>query len=422
LAGKTTWSPSPWLGDQTWLLKDNTVVQTPPIETSTSGRRARIIGTTKSVSVNDLDSLLSGAVEEIARQRGTNAWLPIPTTPDDNLSLHGSASPARPTTPDFTRTQDLYLADPRPRHDHLDIVFEFVSVECPTVTAMVWVYIGTSANDHEVRSGITYRMMHKQHPARYAFWARGLNWVSPFSYYEEDDEALAARAMLSSWEPITDIDWINQEYGNNPRRAVFEALKLVKQLVNVEQRNLPVWRDARMPEPMTYRFTGRTTFTNALYQQMLEFVQTKATVDRIRANYQAILRDMASLGLVMKPAEHNEYFEAVMRAFGDDMACHMIPLTDRSGEDGKIEIVPDHEHTVSIDFPSGTLVVNCLKDQSDVVEQWNFARFQAELKGELDEFLGFARQTQQKRNRKRVSTIVKDRSPDEADLVIAVPA
>jgi hypothetical protein len=100
----------------------------------------------------------------------------------------------------------------------------------------------------------------------------------------------------------------------------------------------------------------------------------------------------------------------------------MIPLTDRSGEDGKIEIVPDHEHTVSIDFPSGTLVVNCLKDQSDVVEQWNFARFQAELKGELDEFLGFARQTQQKRNRKRVSTIVKDRSPDEADLVIAVPA
>lgn len=429
MAAKTTWSLAPWLGNQTWLLKDNTVVKTPDIETTSSNRRARIAGTTKSVPHGDLQQLIREALTDVAKQRGTEPWVRV-DSPDDNLVRHGQAAPGSAIAPDFTKSPSLYMVDDKSgRRGHTSIAFEFVSTECPTVTAIVWVYLAQDYhNDHEVRSGITYRILHEDQwdlGAGYSFWAGGgtTDWTTPFGYYDHSDEAEAAKEWLAQLDPIPGIEWLNRDFQQNPRVAVTEALKLLKQLVDVEEITLPVWRNRAKPDPMTYRFTGRTTFTGSLYREMLDFVQTKATVDRIRKNYQAILKDMAALGLVGQAARSNKFFEAVEEGFGDDLACHMIPLTteqihDDEARKGKVTVVPDHEHTVSVDFKTGTLVVNCLKDQKDIVEQWNFARFQAELKGELDEFLGFARQTQTKRNRKRASQIMKDRSADEADLEI----
>lgn len=426
----TTWSLAPWMSNQTWLLKDNTVVKTPDVETTTSQRRVRIAGTTKSVARGELDSLLIDAVRAVARRRGTEPWVRV-ATPDENLPYHGAASPSMGKTPDYSRAPALHLTleanknTGRNESRHTDITFEFASVECPTVTAVVWVYLEKDySSDHIVKSGITFRALHESNrdaDSGYAFWNPNTpKWWSPYGYYDHSDEAEAAKAKLEAFDPIPGIEWVNQDFGKVARRAVTEALKLLKQIVDVEEITLPVWRDNATPEPMKYKFTGRTNFTGALYREMLDFVQTNATIERIQENYRAILRDLATLGLVGQPKGNNKVFAAVEQAFAHDLVCHMIPQTvsDEQPEPDKVEVVPDGEHTVSIDLATGTLVVNCLKDGQEEIEQWNFQRFQAELTGELDAFLGFARQAQQKRNRKRLDEIKQDRSSDEGDLEI----
>lgn len=396
-------------------------MQTPAVEVTSSQRRVRIAGTSQSMPYGDLDQMLRDAVAQIARRRGTEPWGKV-TDPDTNLGNHGGAAPAYATKPNFTTTVPLhYTSD----NNHTAVAFEFVSVDCPTVTAVVWVYMAADS----IRSGITLRHLHEDSPhGTHYWWAEGGDWQHPFGYYDSDDDVEIAREWLGKFVPIQGVDWVNSSFKNNPRGAVTAALVLLKQLVDIDQLQLPAWRDRRMPEAMTYRFTGRTTFTKSLYREMLDFVQTSATIDRIRKNYREILKDIEQLGMVSNGAAAASAFSrAVEEGSGDHLVCHMLPLTVKDlearealdfSERGPIEIVPDPEHTVAIDLKSGSLVVNCLKDQTDVVEQWNFARFQAELVGELDAFLGFAKQTQNKRNRKRSTAIMKERTTDEKDLEI----
>jgi hypothetical protein len=433
VAAKTLWGPAPWLREQTWLLKDNTVVKTPLLEATSSGRRIRIAGQTQSFPKNELDSLQFSAVREVAVERGTEPWVQITNTPDDTMSFHGAASPERGGTPDFSVVPSFHYSDPKRinQYDHTQITFEFVSEECATLTAVVWVYIGKGHynSDFVLRSGITYRAMNEKagtSPGSGYSWFNGdqSKWYTPFGYYDSGDYVEDAQEFLGALEPIPGVEFVNKKFDNNARGAALEALKLLKQLIDVERITLPVWRDKTTPEAMIYRATGRTNFANSLYREMLEFVQTRATVERIKENFAQIHRDMAQLGMVMRPARTNSFFETVEQGFGDGLLCHMIPLTtDGNGNEAtqaQAAIVEDHEHTVSIDFASGTLVVNCLKAENEgLVEQWDFARMKAELHGELDAFLGFATQAKNKRQRRRVNKIVKDRSTDEDDLEIS---
>lgn len=430
MAASTTWTPAPWLTSQTWLLKDNTVVKTPEMEESSSGRRVRIKGESKSFPKGDVDQLMRDAIEKVARERGTERWVII-TDRDTNNAWHGAASPDRGRMPDFTASPSLHYTDPNLINNasaHTDIVFEFASEECPNVTAMVWVYLGKAryGSSYVIKSGITYRNMFQDHwndASGYQFWSPGTKgWWDAYTNYSHDagdDREEDTEAFLSAHVPIPGIEWVNQEF-TSARSTVAAALKLAKELVNVEKISLPVWRDRSMPEAMTYKATGRTTFSNSLYREMLEFVQTKATVERIRHNYEQILRDMRALGMVTEATKERNFFQAVEDGLGHDLVCHTIPvrLDDEEPVPGHPESVTDEEHTVSIDFKSGTLVVNCHKDSSGIVEQWNFARFEAELKGELDSFLGFARQATQKRSKKRLEKIVNSRHTDDTDLEI----
>lgn len=429
MAGKTSWTLAPWLDQESWLFKDNSVVQTPAVEMSGSGRRVRLVGQTTSVSSNALASIYRAALNQMARERQTERWVRVVDTPDKTLHAHGMAAPAQASAPDFTISPGLYMADSvriaKP-HQHTDIAFEFASIECPTVTAIVWVTLGARyVGEHTVRSGITYRRMHSAHTdptSNYECWSPATGWWTPFGRYNTNgDEQEAALEILAKIDPAPGVEWVNEDFTANPQNAVFQALALLKQLVDVEQITVPVWRSDDTPEPMTFKFTGRTTFTKQLYRAMLDFVQTQPTLERIRTNFESILRDMASLGLMSQAARVSAFHQAVEEGFANDLACHMIPLTvteldtrsHQSEEDREpVQIVPDNEHQVSIDFASGTIVVNCLKDSDEAIEHWDFARFQAELKGELDAFLGYARQTQQKRHKKRVHQIVNKRTPD----------
>lgn len=434
----TTWNLAPWLGNQTWLLTDNAVVQTPPVETSGSGRRIRIAGQTKSYPVNDVNDVLRDAVREVADRRGSKPWVKLGIDRDANLEYHGMAAPSYATKPNFTIPSKFHLseADNSSRRDgqHTDIAFEFASEECPTVTAMVWVTMHIdSANDHIVHSGITYRPMHPNlaENSNYMFWSgpdgRNSDWFSPFGYYDHGDDVDAAKRLLNEIVPIQGgVNFQNHDYRKNSRGMVTDAIKLLRELLDVQTIQLPVWRDSRTPTLMSFKATGRTTFSRSLYQEMLDHVQTAATIERIQKNMQQIVKDMQTLGMVTTTGTNRaqmDFLATVQQAFGENLACHMIPVTttgndeEETGGHVSVEIVEDHEHTVSIDFKSGTLVVHCTRDVG-VLDQWNFERTKAELTGELDAFLGFARQQQQKRAKRRVTQIVEERTPTEDDLEI----
>lgn len=431
MAASTTWSPAPWLSEKTWLLTDNAVVKTPPLESSTSGRRVRIAGQTKSHASSTVSDVLRGAVKGIADKRDAKPWVMV-ETPDENLIYHGGAAPNFATTPDFTKEQKLHLtpgSTQGKRFQYTDIAFEFVSEECPTVTALVWVYMGLdSCDDNIFASSVTYRYMHEDAPVNgsYGGWFEGADWMNPFNYYDTtDDDAARAMVFLRDHKPIPGVGLYHRDYGKQDRLMVTDAIKLLRELMDVETIEIPVWRERRTPTLMKFKATGRTTWSNALYRQMLDHVQTGATVERIKTNMRQIVNDMQQLGITPADRSGNTFLQIVEETFAEDVPCHMIPLTKNDNDDEQapgghtfINVVPDHEHTVSLDLKSGTLVVNCLKDSAEVVEAWNFQRFQAELKGELDAFLGFARQQQHKRAKRRVSQIVKERSTDEEDLEI----
>lgn len=424
MAANTTWSPAPYLGNQTWLLTDNAVVKAPPLEASTSGRRVRIAGQTKSFSSNDVSESVLEAIREIANQRDAKPWVQL-DDPDANLAHHSNATPNRVGVPQFSRAKKFHLtATTKPgRYERTDIAFEFVSEECPTVTAIVWAGMGVdSCDDNIFQSGITYRHMHQDNAvnSNYRWWTNGHSWTSPYGYYDNHDDAEASKLILSSHQPIPGVEFLNRDFGKESRKMVTEGLKLLRDLTNVETIELPVWRDPSTPTLMKFKASGRTTWSKSLYQEMLEYVQTGATVERIQQNMKLIQRDMQMLGMVTHSQPGQGFFQAVEEASGHDLVCHMIPVTlddDEEATSGP-KIVQDHEHTVSIDIKTGTLVVNCLKESAEVIEAWNFQRFQAELKGELDAFLGFAKQQQQKRAKRRVTQIVKDRTMDDEDLEI----
>lgn len=433
MAGKTTWNPAPWLSDQTWLLTDNSVVKTPPVEASGSGRRVRIQGHTESHPASQLQEVLRDAIRTVANKRGAEPWVQVGDSPDDNLSYHGNAAPNFASTPDFTQGSKFHLADAGDGRNgrHSDIAFEFVSEECPTITAIVWMSMHVDySNDHILNSAITYRRMHPANPSLgvYDSWT-GQDWWTPFGYYDNDPEVEAAREFLRGIKPIGDIVLPSRDYRKNSRAMVTEVIILARKLMDVETIQIPVWREARTPTLMTFRATGRTTLNQQLYQELLDHVQTSATIERIKQNVQQVVKDMRSLGIVDAKAYRTsaaqvQFMETVNRAFGEDLVCHMIPVTttddDEEAPEGHVhvEVVEDHSHTVSIDFKSGTLVVHCGAD-TQVLDAWNFERTKAELTGELDAFLGFARKQTQKRARGRVAKIVKERTPDEAELEIA---
>jgi hypothetical protein len=425
MAAKTTWGPAPWLPKQTWLLKDNSVVQTPDLETTTSGQRVRIAGTTTSFGKKQIDDMLAQAVKDVAATRLTTPWIKLIDDDQERRNLHGQNSPGPGRSPDFTKAENLHCAEPSGDNKHTQIVFEFEMEECPAVTAMVWVIInrrGYGDNDRtEILSGITYQIVHERFalsPSGYGWSGDRDAWYKPYSPYEHGPDVDEGRAFLRDFEPIPDFKLINDTHPG-ARGAVLDALKMIKTLKDVEYIEIPVWRENFKASAGRYKLK-RTNLTSRLYQDMVEFVQTRPTLERIRENYRQIQKDMTALGIVMAQKSNNDFLEIVEQGFVEDVVCHMIPMKeDPDGEDadgdGKPQIVQDHAHTISVDLLSGTIVVNCAQGDTEVLEHWNFERTKAELHGELDAFLGFARQKQQRRVRKTFNKIMKDRTPEEVD-------
>lgn len=420
MAAKTTWGPAPWLKKETWLLKDNSVLQTPDLETTTSGQRVRVAGTKKSFGKSQIDTMVRDAAKELAASRLTELWVPLLDDDEQRRSRHGGVSPGPGMCADYTKPAELHLKDGK-SNTHTQITFEYVSEDCPALTATVWVIVHRYGGGRaQLLTGMTYQVLHENQfrNPEFACWTGSEDdWWNPFSYYDSSPTIDKAKEFLRNLKPVPDL-WFGSETYEQPRQAVVDAIKAVKTLIDVEYIDIPVWREHETVSTMRYKFK-RSNFTNNLYHDMVEFVQVKPTLDRIKQNYLQIKSDLAALGIVMKQASNDHFLEIVEQAFAEDVACHMIPVTDGEPErdsNGTPMVSLDQAHSVSVDLLSGTIVVNCAQRDTEVLEHWNFERTKAELHGELDAFLGFARSKNNKRTRKTFNKIVKDRTPEEIDL------
>lgn len=417
MAAKTTWGPAPWLKKETWLLKDNSVMQTPDLESTTSGQRVRVAGTKQSFGKSQVDTMVREAAKELAASRLTELWVPLLNEDSDRRMRHGGVSPGPGRMPDYDTPAKFHLKDTK-SSEHTQITFEYVSEDCPALTATVWVIVQRyGGNRAQVQTGLTYQILHDSHfrnPEFVGWQGKTDDWWTPFGYYDHTPAVDRAKEFLQNFEPVPGITFGTEGY-NQPRHAAVDVIKAVKVLIDTEYIDVPVWRESETVSTMRYKFK-RSNFTNNLYQEMVEFVQVKPTLDRIKENYNQIKSDLAALGIVMKQTSNDSFFEIVERAFAEDVVCHMIPVTDDEPDETTPTVVPDQAHSVSVDLLSGTIVVNCSQRDTEVLEHWNFERTKAELHGELDAFLGFARSKNAKRTRKTFTKIVKDRTPEEISL------
>lgn len=419
----TRYNPAPWVHRPAYLMADNSIVQAPEVEVSESHRRVRIVGTSASVAMNNMASLMWDAVKTVAEQRSTTVVSQLPD-PEQERREHMINAPGGGIgyNWDYGHELALHFTDPDKADNqaHKTVVyFEYQSVEIPALTAVAWVVLQRANNNHlsdatyGVQSGLTHRYLHPSE-ASHAASMRLLKdeWHSPFTRYDNSTEAIDAKARLADIVPFG-IPFANV-ISTSQQSVVGSAVTMLAAMRAAETIEVPIWRDAMSPDTMTFRFKS-TNLTASIYSQMVDFLQTKVVMDRIQDNFKQIVRDMASLGFVRKGKGSSALLDAVLNGTQSDITASFVPHHIVDNEYVTGEVTVDHDHFVSVDFASGTFLVTCTKDNSDALDQWKFERARAEIVGELPAFLAALAQNTKKRSSKKFDEIVKSRTPEKVE-------
>jgi hypothetical protein len=403
----TSWSIAPWLSNHKWLLQDGSIVVTPDLEATTSGRRVRIAGTKESVASKDANDLLAKAIDAIADERGTKRWLRL--FPEDEFNSHRSAARMVPHGFEMNAPMDLHLVDPERASGYSEsttVAFEYTSVNVPSLKAYVWIVIHTrNSSSMQLVTSLTYRQTtagigeHDRVACYNGTWE-----IGTYDYY--DPSWKSASETIQDFKPILDVEFMARSYEITQRRAaVVKALEMIRVLKDSERIEIPDLRDLGNVQPMEFTLT-RSNLTNALYRELVDFVQAEPIMDRIKANYKAILNDLRTLGFVI--STDNDVLESMDTDALSELRCAVHPSDDE-------EVGPrDRFHTAVLDFATGTLIVNCIQPQNqEALHAWEVSKFKAEVSGEIDELLAYVRAHQEPAKQQRIKKILKQRTPTE---------
>lgn len=376
----------------------------PDLEVTTSGRRVRIAGTTLSTGSKQVETLIQNAIDEVAKDRGTQRWMRV--FPDDEIN-EVMANRVGQTKESLFNVAKVHYNDPanaNTYHTNTLLVWHLKSKDAP-ITGFLTLNLMQRNSRMDIIPSLVWRSTNPKDGhsigAVNSWHNNYLNIGEGMSRWSEE-----FKKTEDLFREHIGIDISTYQYSNQMRAAINKFLGMAKDINNRE--HLTVFQMDQDDKPSTFDMEiVATNFTASVQRELLDYVQTGPLLDRIKTSYEDLVTSLNALGITYQSRPGDNEFG---RAISGDLSA--LRLTLGAIEDTEQETSGiDHGHNVVLDFATGSLIVNCShkNDQSEISEAWEIARFKASLTGEEDILLEYAKAYRNPKEQARLMRIIKQR-------------
>jgi len=401
----TQWSPAPYVSKQEWLLADGSIITSPEFEASSSGRRVRVVGETTSIGSRQVDTLIQATVDKMAASRGTTRLARV-FPPADTDALAANAASAPLSVFEDALTLHLLRTQHGQRNDRGKsvAVWKYEAEGFAPLQAYVFVTLDQRYNEtYYVQTHVIWRDTRASRVTDNGLYVYDGSLIQGMDLYRYGDEYKRLEEFLKRNPLPFPVD--AKSYSGQMRTAVVKFAERCREVDALDEINLPLG-DNFTSTPFKRTVSNYSASFNA---ELLDFVQTGPILERIKDNYQQLLQDFRTLGIVITD-----------EITGGDLAQAIngkltkIHAVVKANEDDDTGNSLDPHHTVAFDFATGTVVVNCghADDLNETAEAWEIAKFKAEIAGELDVLLEYARAYRDPKEQARLKKIIKQRKVD----------
>lgn len=386
----TTWVPMTRFEPRSWLLANGEVIDEPPLEQTSTGRKVRVANTTDSFYAKDLEDLLHVAATQIATAKNTKVF----------LALHGAAQAERKVLGDLGPAK-LHLTEATAgtttawwkfRHPSMPYAVTVIATltedrykrQSLSIKAVQPRAVGHYSNSSEA----AYDILSTPHDALYGL---------PSRQTERWGEHLRDNPL--AWTSKT-IEMHDRQFPAS-RMAAESLLSIVREMEDLETIQ---WFDFRESDPAYMELDLYESNVNSQFiSDLTDFLDGSPTVDKAADLYLQLIDTLKACGLVLERDDDKNDF---MRALNTGTV--RVTVSRLAEENNEI----DHQHAVVVNLVTGTMLVECSArtvNNNQIAEQWEEAKTVAALTGEEDELLAYARAYREQDASRRTKRILKQR-------------
>ena len=386
----TTWLPDPEPARRVWLLENGELVEEPELEVSGSHRRVRVKGRQEtSVYMKERDTIIQEAVERVATRKRTDILTCLSRS--EAIDHEQGDLPEAALDVDGDRVKPITCTWVY-RHESLP------------VTARIQITLRHNyRRQYKVSSQLTFdevsaRSRHQPHTGRVSGGLWDIDM--PGRYWDQRSEDL--RSALDR----SDLD---KHFITHTCASEREAIRTLRDQINVfeerEHVQVPDVRDPSNVRWLTLSFQS-SNIEGQLLSDLADYLDSEPIVEQVAEKYAELRQLMRYLGLVLDERSPDDFQRAASLG-GDDALRVKVSATNPDGTD-------DHAHSVLLHLATGTITVSCpsrsrISDEQ-LADSWKLARFEAEMRGELDALMGYYRSMIEDQDRHQVISVINQRS------------
>lgn len=405
----TVWSPAPYYSKSEWLLQNGTIVTSPEIETSTSGRVVRVTGTKNSISSRSIDMLVEAAIDELAAARGTKRWMR--TWPEVEEEQRRAGVVGSHDGSLFTTAAVFKLPEDNSRRDAVTtLLWDFKATSGLPLYATIFLSLHHYNGRTTVSTKVVWRDTNPNQDAC-SYYLHDGQQMQLGKLHRHSDEYRQAEKLLADRDGVLPAHRVDTTvYQGQLRQAISEFASRAKALDDLGEVSLLDMTNPAVPALM--KFTRkRSNYSAQVHEEILALVQTGPLIEKIKNAYTELTAAMNQLGIVFenKPGD-NEF----ARAAAGDLTALRASIRPTDDTD-RLSSGIDNDHTVVIDMASGSVIVNCAHttSQEEISTAWEIAQMRALGTGELDILLEYAKAYREPKEQARIKKILKQRAtPD----------
>lgn len=392
----TKWQPVPLTEKRSWLLTNGEVVTMPDLEETPSGLKVRVAGSNQSVFRKDLEELIVSTVRKTAQGRGTEVWMPLYEQGQRVAGVVNATTNGKPPTLHLGTSEDTTLIWFRFRHATLPIeaVLHITAGRLPGVPSWrpderVQARLGMPVNSDGMDSEVL-----GIEDERFTALAGNLPHHSRLTFVE------FVRDNPVEWASI-----LGTSAFRNEREMVEMLLEKVRKADSLARIQVPDLREPSQPAWLDLELhdTNLTMRLIADLQDYLDGEPALAEAARLYNEFRAALR---KAGVVLQESwTENDLNRALNGGDEEGFTVRVMEPVEKGGRE-------DSDHSLFIHMPTGTFVVNCLlhtANRNEVADEWEKAHVIAELTGQEDALLAYAREFARTKDERRTREILAER-------------
>lgn len=375
----TTWLPRHRTRRQ-YLLTNGETIFEPELEVTSTNRKVRIVGTTRSVFRKDEEDLIMDGIHAEARRRKAQFWMPIDYDEWSMRSRLGYTPSEKPAKFEPLASEKV-KATAWWSFKHPDLPFR-------AILEVKWLKYTSTDQSHRV---LTRMMIPSQgqslSPSTVTVATRSLSSLGlPAEFAEKG---------LPAWTKLIGVVQDLQE-----RPAVQLLLKQVRAVDDLGEIEVPDLRDPDNPAWMTLKAESHNV-SGRFYSDLLEYLDGEVGIEKALGAYQVLLDEFRKVGIVVSTKlSGNQLIHAMLNGDNESLTVRVNGSIDTEGD-------LDYDHEVGIHLPTGTFVISCsaTPDPDRVAHAWEESLVIAQLTGKEDKLLAYASEyvrTQHARTTKKI--------------------